>query len=87
VRAELDAAAALLEASGARVHIDVPEGLALDSPDELARRTIRAAIARALRDEPNASYRVHLTRGPSGAIDIAVSAGDGADVADLGGVR
>jgi len=87
VRAELDAAAALLEASGARVHIDVPEGLGLDSPDELAHRTIRAAIARALRDEPNASYRVHLTRGPSGAIDIAVSPGDGADVADLGGVR
>ena len=87
VRAELDAAAALLEASGAHVRIDVADGLALDSPDEAARRTIRAAIARALRDEPNASYRVHLTRGPSGAIDVAVSAGDGADVAGLGGVR
>jgi len=87
VRAELDAAAALLEAAGARVRIDVADGLALDLPDEPARRTIRAAIARALRDEPNASYRVHLTRGPSGAIDVAVSAGEAADGTDLGGLR
>ena len=87
VRAELDAAAALLEAAGARVRIDVADGLALDLPDEPARRTIRAAIAGALRDEPNASYRVHLTRGLSGAIDVAVSAGEAADGTDLGGLR
>ena len=78
VRAELDAAAALLEASGAQVHIDVADGVALDSPDEKARESIRAAIARALREEPNAMYRVRVTRGRSGAIDVAVSSADGA---------
>ena len=87
LRAELDAATALLEASGARVRTDVADGVALDSPDEPARRTIRAAIARTLRDEPNASYRVHLTRGPSGVIDVAVLAGDGADGAEPGAAR
>ena len=76
VRAELDAAAALLEASGAHVQIDVADGIPLDSPDEHARRTIRTALSRALRDEPNANYRVHVTRGQAGAIDVAVSASD-----------
>jgi len=78
VRAELDAAAALLEASGAQVQIEVADGVALDSPDAHARGSIRAAIARALREEPNAVYRVCVTRGPSGAIDVAVSSADGA---------
>jgi two-component system sensor histidine kinase DesK len=78
VRAELDAAAALLEASGAKVHIDVADGVALDAPDDHARGSIRAAIARALREEPNAIYRVSVTRGRSGAIDVAVSSADGA---------
>ena len=85
VRAELDAAAALLEASGAQVHIDVADGVALDSPDAHARGSIRAAIARALREEPNAIYRVSVTRGRSGAIDVAVSSSDGAR--DTGGGR
>ena len=76
VRAELDAAAALLEASGARVRIDVADGLGLDSPDPHARREIRAAIARALREEPNAAYRVHVARGRSGAIEVVVSSGE-----------
>lgn len=73
VRAELDAAVALLEASGARVHIDVADGLALDAPDEDARRAIRAAIARALRDEPNAVYQLRVTRASGGGIDVTVS--------------
>jgi two-component system sensor histidine kinase DesK len=85
VRAELDAAAALLEASGAHVRIDVAEGIALDSPDEHARGAIRAAVFRALRDEPNASYHVHVTRGQAGAIDVAVSIADGAGNAGSGG--
>jgi signal transduction histidine kinase len=73
VRAELDAAAALLEATGAKVQIAIADGIALDSPDEHARRAIRSAIGRALRDEPNASYYIQLTRDRSGTINIAVS--------------
>ena len=78
VRAELDAAAALLEASGAQVQIDVADGVALDSPDERARGSIRAAIARALREEPNATYHVRVTRGRSDGIEVVVSSADGA---------
>ncbi len=77
VRAELDAAAALLEASGARVRIDIADGLPLDSPDERARTAIRGAIARALRDEPNATYHLHVTRGSAGGISVAVSSAEG----------
>jgi two-component system sensor histidine kinase DesK len=84
VRAELDAAAALLEASGARVRIDVADGLALDSSDPHARREIRAAIARALRDEPNATYHVHVARDRSGTIEVVVSSTDGARDTDAG---
>lgn len=76
VRAELDAAAALLEASGAQVQIDVADGVALDSPDDCARASIRAAVARALRDEPNAIYHVRVTRDRSGAVDVAVSSAE-----------
>jgi two-component system sensor histidine kinase DesK len=73
VRAELDAATALLEASGATVEISIAEGLALDSPDEHARRAIRSAVGRALRDEPNASYHVDVTRDDTGTIRVLVS--------------
>ena len=76
VRAELDAAAALLEASGAKVQIAVADGVALDTPDEHARRAIRAAIGRVLRDEPNASYIVQVTRDRDGTINVAVSSAD-----------
>jgi hypothetical protein len=73
VRAELDAAAALLEASGAKVDISIADGVALDSPDESVRRAIRSAVGRALRDEPNAHYFVQVTRDRAGAISVAVS--------------
>ena len=73
VRAELDAAAALLEASGAKVNISIADGIALDSPDEHARRAIRAAVGRTLRDEPNATYFVHVSRDGAGSISVAVS--------------
>ena len=73
VRAELDAAAALLEASGAKVDISIADGIVLDSPDEHARRAIRAAVGRALRDEPNATYFVRVARDRAGSISIDVS--------------
>jgi len=84
VRAELDAAAALLEASGAQVQIDVADGVTLDAPDDRARRSIRSAIARALRDEPNAIYHVRVSRDRSGAIDVVVSSANGARDANTG---
>jgi hypothetical protein len=74
VRSELDAAAALLEASGARVRVVASDGLVLDLPDMEARTTIRAAVATALRDEPNASYRIDVSRDTAGALRVAVSA-------------
>ena len=51
VRAELDAAAALLEAAGGSVRVVAADGVGLDAPDENARRAIRAALAQALIDE------------------------------------
>jgi two-component system sensor histidine kinase DesK len=78
-RSELDAAAALLEATGASVRIIAADGLALDLPDAEARGTIRAAVATALREEPNARYRVEVARDAGGALSVAVSADDDPD--------
>lgn len=83
VRSELDAAAALLEASGATVRIVAVDGLALDLPDAQARGTIRAAVANVLREEPNARYRVDVSRDTAGALTVAVAADD--DAAAHGG--
>jgi signal transduction histidine kinase len=86
VRAELDAAAALLEASGASVRIVTAPGLALDSPDENARQAIRTALASALREEPNASYCLEVARDSAGALSVSVSsAGASVDGAATGG--
>jgi hypothetical protein len=76
VRAELDAAAALLEASGATVWVVTEDGIALDSPDEEARTAIRAAVAQALREEPNDVYRVAVRRDAAGALRVSVASGD-----------
>ena len=86
VRAELDAAAALLEASGASVRIVTAPGLALDSPDEHARQAIRTALASALREEPNASYCLEVARDSAGALSVSVlSGGASASSAATGG--
>jgi two-component system sensor histidine kinase DesK len=82
VRAELDAAAALLEASGASVRVVAADGVALDAPDENARRAIRAALAQALRDEPNVNYVVEVGRDRSGALTVGVSADHGTNASD-----
>jgi hypothetical protein len=76
VRAELDAAAALLEASGATVWVVTEDGIALDSPNEEARTAIRAAVAQALREEPNGVYRVAVTRDGAGALRVSVASGE-----------
>jgi len=49
----------------------------LDTPDAEARGTIRAAVANALREEPNARYRVEVSRDTAGALTVAVSPDDG----------
>ena len=82
IRAELEAAAALLEASGASVHIAVAEGVALDSPDQNATSAIRASLARALRDEPNAFYRIEVSRDGEGSLAISLSSDDTASSSD-----
>jgi two-component system sensor histidine kinase DesK len=76
VRAELDVAAALLEASGARVRVVGADDALLDSPDEPARRAIRAAIADALRSEPHSSYCLEVIRDPKGTLDVKVTPDD-----------
>jgi len=84
VRSELDAAAALLEATGANVRIVAADGLVLDLPDAQARGTIRAAVATVLREEPNARYRVDVSRDAAGALTVAVSADDDSPPPDVG---
>jgi two-component system sensor histidine kinase DesK len=73
VRAELDAAVALLEAAGATVRVTAASEIALDAPDENARRAIRGALAHALRDEPNATYRIDVKRDAHGALVVTLT--------------
>jgi len=75
VRTELDAATALLEASGATVEVVAAKGVRLDVPDNNARAEIRTAVARALRDEPNAAYRIDVAHDAAGRITVAVVPG------------
>ena len=75
MRTELDAATALLEASGASVHVVAAKGVLLDLPDDNARAEIRTAVARALRDEPNAAYRIDVARDAAGRITVAIVPG------------
>jgi two-component system sensor histidine kinase DesK len=76
LRAALDAATALLEASGARVQLLVEEGLSLDGADAVhqqASHSLRTAVAAALRHEPHASYRIHITRDDSGLVRLRMT--------------
>jgi len=80
LRAELDAAVALLEASGASVNIVAADGIVLDAPDDHARRAIRAALAQALREQPQANYRVEVTRDAAGAVTVAMTSDESSPV-------
>jgi len=73
LRGELDAATALLEATGARVRRVVADDIALDTPDEHTRAAIRSSLAKALRDEPRSSYVLRLARSKAGALEIEIS--------------
>jgi two-component system, NarL family, sensor histidine kinase DesK len=79
VRAELDAAAALLEASGATVRVVAADGIPLDAPDTRARAIIRAALTEALRGEPRSSYRVLVSRDDVGRVCVGIAGDDAAE--------
>src|SRR5262249_19535545 len=68
VRAELDAATALLEAAGATVRVVAADGIPLDAPDAQARAVIRAALSEALRGDPRSGYRVLVSRDDLGRL-------------------
>jgi hypothetical protein len=76
LRAAIDAATALLEASGARVQLLVEDSLLLDEADAVnlqASHRLRTAVAEALRHEPHASYRIHITRDDSGLLQLRMT--------------
>jgi len=76
LRAAIDAATALLEASGARVQLVVEDGLSLDAADAAnleASHDLRTAVAAALRDEPHASYQIHVARDDSGQLRLGMT--------------
>jgi two-component system sensor histidine kinase DesK len=73
VRAELDAAAALLEASGAKVRLADADEELLRPADEQARQVIRTALARTLGGELHSSYRMNVSRNSSGAFAIEIT--------------
>ncbi|MEP6730169.1 MAG: histidine kinase dimerization/phosphoacceptor domain-containing protein [bacterium] len=83
IGAELDAAAALLGASGASVQIVAADGISLDSPNERARDAIRVALAAALREEPRDRYQILVGSDDAGGLTIELSsvAGDAEETA------
>ena len=62
VRANLAAAAALLETSGASVRVVAGDDVPLDAPNDGFHLEIRDALMHVLRGEPSTSYLFHVTR-------------------------
>lgn len=72
--AELAIAASLLDAAGVATRVELPpDGVPAEVDAEL-RATLRAGVARLLRDDSTAAGRITVTRGPGGAVDVAVVA-------------
>jgi hypothetical protein len=86
VRAELDAAAALIEASGAEVRLACANVELLDSADEHARKVVRDAVARTLGGEPQLSYRMDVIRNAAGDLVVEISPDQRTANADRGRV-
>lgn len=79
LRADLDAAIALLEASGARVQLVVEDGVSLDAAGDAnshASRSLRTAVAAALGQGPGAGYRIHVLRDDAGQVQLAMTSGE-----------
>jgi len=62
LRAELDTASALLEASGTSVRVVMSDGVTLDTASPEAQRAVRAALTEALLAGPCAEYVLYVTR-------------------------
>jgi two-component system sensor histidine kinase DesK len=76
LRADIDAATALLEASGARVQLLVEDGVSLDAAEAVslqASHSLRAAVAAALRHEPRAAYQIQVTRDDAGLLRLRIT--------------
>jgi hypothetical protein len=74
LRSDIRAAAALLEATGARVEIVVAERLPLDAVDVDARRSLHDALARALRGGGAPLYVMSISRNENGRPRITLAA-------------
>jgi len=70
LRAELDAATALLEASGATVRVETSDGVVLDIPDSQAHGALRGALAEALLAEPRSGYLLRVMRDDGGRVVV-----------------
>ena len=74
--AEVRAAVALLEASGARVRVEIATDVARDLPGDGTRRVIHDTLFTALQTDPGGAWVVRVTRDGAGAVRIAVSRDD-----------
>ncbi len=73
LRADLEAATALLQASGARVHLIVDAGISLDAATERSRGAIRPLVLRTLQDEAKTDYTIHVGRDETGDVQVSVT--------------
>src|SRR5262245_36293978 len=74
LRSDIRAAAALLEATGARVEVVVAERLPLDAADVAARRSLHGALAGALRGGGAPLYVLSISRNENGKPRITLTA-------------
>jgi signal transduction histidine kinase len=72
LRAELDAATALLEASGATARIEIGEGVVLDAAASPSREGIRNAVMRALEAQPEATYTLAVFIDDGGKLNVSL---------------
>jgi signal transduction histidine kinase len=84
VRAEVEAAVALLGAAGVESTVVVQRGLSLDEVDERSRSIVRSAVVRALRDDSLTRCRIEMGRDGQGRLLMAVSSVDGGRTGRVG---
>ncbi len=77
VRAELEAAVALLEAAGVEPRIRVADERELEATDARSRAAVRLAAAKALREDSLARCFIDVSRDADGELRVLVSSGNG----------
>src|SRR6266540_2838408 len=77
VRAELEAAVALLEAARVEPHISVADERELEATDARSRAAVRLAAAKALREDSLARCFIDVSRDADGELRVLVSSGNG----------